>query len=204
MKRLVLLLPLVVTAACAYPPMSVAGAYQSPYPMSPRSYGPQVNLAAPPIGRWDNVMMTAVGTRLFVLMMNSDTASGEIVTASDDNLRLHVAAGVVDLPASRVMRVDRITTGRDVVKDGARGAAFGAGVVGVLGLIAGHVPPVRLFAAGGIVGADQNVQNSFAAKGATIYLARGAMPSHPAPQTAPAPTASLHVGPSGVIAQTPR
>jgi hypothetical protein len=149
-------------------------------------------------------MMTAVGTRLFVLMMNGDTASGEIVAASDDNLRLHVAAGVVDLPASRVMRVDRMTTGGDVVRNGARGAAFGAGVVGVLGLIAGHVPPARLFAAGGIIGADQNVQNSFAARGATIYLARGAMPSHPAPQPAPAPAASLHMGPGGVIDQRQR
>jgi hypothetical protein len=61
------------------------------------------------------------------------------------------------------------------VKDGAQGAAFGAGVVGVLGLIAGHVPPPRLFAAGAIIGAQQNIELAGLTRGAsTIYLAEAA------------------------------
>ena len=54
-------------------------------------------------------MMTAVGTRLFVLMMNGNMSSGDMVSASDVNLRLQVASGTVDLSASDIMRVDRVT-----------------------------------------------------------------------------------------------
>jgi hypothetical protein len=77
------------------------------------------------------------------------------------------------------MRVDRLSGGtRNVVKDGARGAAFGAGVVGVMGLIAGHVPPPRLFAAGGIVGAYQSIELAGLARGSsTIYHAESAVPA---------------------------
>ena len=103
-------------------------------------------------------MMTAVGTPLFVLMMNGNMASGDMVSASDVNLRLQVASGTVDLSASDIMRVDRVTKNGDVVKDGGRGAAFGAGVVAVLGLMVGHVPPAHLFAAGAIIGAEQNIE----------------------------------------------
>jgi hypothetical protein len=183
MKRVILLIPLVtVVGGCVYPPPSTSRGLAGQYGAHPGPYGPQVNWSLP-VGRWDNVMMTAVGTPLFVLMMNGDTASGEVVLATRDNLRLHVAAGEVDLPASNVMRIDRVTTNRNVVKDGARGAAYGAAFVGVLGLIVGHVPPPRLFAAGGIIGANQNVQDSLASRGATIiYLARGIVPPGPGPQ----------------------
>jgi hypothetical protein len=182
MKRLILVLPLAaVVGGCAYPTASLSNGYAGQSGFRPRANGPQLNLSIP-VGRWDNVMMTAVGTPLRVLMMNGDIASGEIVSATSDNLRLHVASGELDLPASNVMRVDRLAN-RDVVKDGARGAAYGAAAVGVLGLIVGHVPPPRLFAAGGIIGANQNVQDSLAARGAmTIYLARGIVPSGPGPQ----------------------
>lgn len=203
MKRLILVLPLIVVlGGCAYPTSSVSSAYRPQYPMRPAPYGPQLNLASLPVGRWDNVMMTAVGTPLFVLMMDGHMASGEIVSATSDALRLHVASGEVELLASEVMRVDRVATNRDVVRDGARGAAFGAGVVGVLGLIVGHVPPARLFAAGAIVGANQNVQDSLAAhRATTIYLARGVVPPGPGSQPGarqtptPAMTAS---GPCGL------
>ena len=199
MKRVVLLLVplLAATSACVYPAAS-AGPYGPPYPMQPRPYGPQVNIRYSPVGRWDNVMMTAVGTRLFVLMMNGSMASGDMVSASDVNLRLQVASGPVDLAASDVMRVDRVTKNSDVVKDGARGAAFGSGVVAVLGLIVGHVPPVNLFAAGAIIGAEQNVEASLAARGAqTIYLARGIVPPGPGPQQGAPQTAAPRVGPRG-------
>jgi len=184
MKRLVLLLPVILLAGgCAYPSASYPGGFASPYSMRPRTYGPQVNLGPLPIGRWDNVMMTAVGTPLFVLMMNGSTASGDVVSASVDTLRLHVASGEVELAASEVMRVDRMSgVRRNAVKDGARGAAFGAGVVGVMALIAGQAPPARVFAAGAIVGAEQNLEATAAPRGATtIYLAGG-----PAPAGAPA------------------
>jgi hypothetical protein len=184
MKRVMLLLPLIAIAGgCVYPPTSMSGNYAGQYPMHPRPYGPQVSFGVLPVGRWDNVMMTAVGTPLFVLMMNGNTASGDVVSVTDETLRLHVASGDVDLAAAKVMRVDRVSTRRDVVKDGARGAAYGAAVVGVLGLIVGHVPPARIFAAGGIIGANQNVQDSLAAQHATIiYLARGVVPPGPGPQ----------------------
>src|SRR6185436_20505259 len=88
MKRLILLLALVVVAGgCAYPTAPLSNGYPAQYPGRSRPYGAQLNLAATPVGRWDNVMMTAVGTPLFVLMMNGDTASGEVVSATRDNLR---------------------------------------------------------------------------------------------------------------------
>ena len=78
----------------------------------------------------------------------------------------------------------------------------------VLGLIVGHVPPPRLFAAGAIIGANQNVQDSLAMRGATtIYLARGIVPPGPGPQPAPQERRSLvgASGPSGRAgAGTPR
>ena len=180
MKKLVLMVPLIgLTTGCAYPIQSLSGAYPGQRPMYPRVAGPQFNLASLPIGRWDNVMMSAVGTPLLVLMRNGTMASGDVVSATSDTLRLRVASGEVDLAATEVMRVDRLSGGaRSAVKDGARGAAFGAGVVGVLALIAGQVPPPRLFAAGAIIGAEQNVEFGSLARGATtIYLAEGPVPA---------------------------
>jgi hypothetical protein len=202
MKRLAILLPFFVAAVgCVYPASSYSGGYPGRRPAYPRSYGPQVQLGYLAVGRWDNVMMTAVGTPLFVLMKDGNSASGEVVTASSDALRLHVASGEVELRAADVMRVDRVTPNRDVVKDGARGAAYGAGVVAVLGLIVGHVPPPRLFGAGGIIGASQNVQDSLAARGATIiYLARGIVPPGAGPQAGTPQTPSPPMGPNGPCA----
>ena len=200
MKRLGVMLPLLLlTTGCVYPSTATVGGYAGQRPMYPRSYGPQVQLGYLPVGRWDNVMMTAVGTPLFVLMMDGGTASGEIVSSTIDNLRLHVASGEVDLAASEVMRVDRLRGGnRGLVKDGARGAAYGAAVVGVLGLMVGIVPPAHLFAAGGIIGANQNVQDSLAARGATmIYLARGIVPSGPGPQPGTRQIPSSRMGARG-------
>jgi len=187
MKKLLLMVPLIgLTAGCAYPVQSLPGAYVGQRPNYPRAPGPQVNLASLPIGRWDNVMMTAVGTPLLVLMLNGTTATGEVVAATNDTLRLRVASGEVTFAAADVMRVDRLAGGtRSAVKDGARGAAFGAGVVGVLALIAGQAPPARVFAAGAIIGAEQNVEFGSLARGATtIYLAEGAVPAAVAPPAA--------------------
>ena len=188
MKKLLLIVPFMgLTVGCAYPAHSLHGAYSAQRPMYPRTPGPQLNLASLPIGRWDNVMMTAVGTPLLVLMMDGTTATGDVVAATSDSLRLRVASAEVELAAAAVMRVDRLSAGaRNVVKDGARGAAFGAGVVGVLGLIAGHMPPPRLFAAGGIVGAHQSIELAGLARGSsTIYLAESAVPAVAAAAVAP-------------------
>jgi hypothetical protein len=211
MKSLLVIVPCAALAAgCAVPIQTLAGAYPGGYvnpyaqrPMYPRPVGPQVNLAASlPIGRWDNVMMSAAGTPLVVLMMNGTTANGALVSATSESVRLHVAAGEVELPAADVMRVDRLRGGAgDVVKDGARGAAFGAGVVGVLGLIAGHVPPPRLFAAGGIIGAEQNIELARLAKGSTtIYLAESAAPQVAAAVNAVRQSPASRVGSRGPCA----
>ena len=141
MKKLLLMVPLIaLTAGCAYPLQSAPGVYAGQRPMYPRAPGPQFNLVSLPIGRWDNVMMTAVGTPLFVLMMNGTTATGAIVAATNDTLRLRMASGQVDFAAADVMRVDRLSGGtRSAVKDASRGAAFGAGVVSSLTLLIGFL-----------------------------------------------------------------
>ena len=199
MKRITVMIPFLLAATgCVYPSATTPRPYSGLRPY-PGSYGPQVQLGYLPVGRWDNVMMTAVGTPLFVLTMDGGTATGEIVSSTIDNLRLRVASGDVDLAAADIVRVDRLRgANRDLVKDGARGAAYGVAVVGVLGLIAGIVPPAHLFAAGGIIGANQNVQDSLAARGATmIYLARGIVPSGPGPQQGTPQTPSPGMGPRG-------
>jgi hypothetical protein len=125
-----------------------------------------------PVGRWDNVMMMPVGAVVQVLLIDGSRPAGSVVSAAVDRVRIHTAAGDVDLPSRDVMRVDRqVAPVRSAVQDGARGAAFGAGVVGVLGLIAGRVPPPRLFLAGGIIGAYQDVELNRHSGGASIiYL----------------------------------
>jgi hypothetical protein len=189
MRKLMLIAPLIcLTAGCVYPAQTLSGGYPGQRPMYPRAVGPQFDLASLPVGRWDNVMMTAVGTPLLVLLKDGTTASGDVISATSETLRLRVASGEVDLAAADVMRVDRLSgRARSLVKDGARGAAFGAGVVGVLGLIVGHVPPPRLVAAGAIVGAEQNAQLGSLARGSatTIYLAEGAIPAASARPAAP-------------------
>lgn len=131
--------------------------------------------AAPlPVGRWDNVMLLPVATPVLALMMDGRQVGGESVSANAGTLKVRTTSGDVDLPAAEVMRVDRLppSASRDYVEQGARGAAAGAGVVGVLGLIAGHMPPPRLFAAGAIIGASASVQGAAIVRGAvTIYLA---------------------------------
>jgi hypothetical protein len=145
-------------------------------------YGPaaRYQLTALPIGRWDNVMMLGAGTSVQVLTMDGGMATGQVIGADSSRLRLRVASGEVDLASEDVMRVDRLEGSRSMVSDGAKGAAFGAGAVGVLGLIIGHVPPARLFAAGAIAGAYNNVELGAVARGgATVYLAPAAAPGSP-------------------------
>jgi hypothetical protein len=118
-------------------------------------------------------MMLPAGAFVSVLLVDGSRPAGTIVSAAVDRLRIQTASGDVELLSSDVMRVDRQTAPvRSAVHDGARGAALGAGVVGVVGLIVGRVPPPRMFLAGGIIGGYQNVQlNRLSETASIVYLA---------------------------------
>jgi hypothetical protein len=177
MKRVLAMAAAAVLAAGCSPAGYPLG---TPFSMSgQRRIGPAYERPVPlPIGRWDNVMLLPPGAVVQVLMMDGALAAGPIVYASADGLRIRTASGNVELSAPQVMRIDRQTArAADPVRAGARGAAFGAGVVGVLGLVAGHVPPPRLFLAGGIVGAQQSVElTGEAGRSSIVYLAPAASP----------------------------
>lgn len=133
-----------------------------------------MQMASPPmarevIGRWDNVMMLPAGSRVHVLLLDGGRAEGDMRSASINALNLTVASGDVEIPSEKVARVDRIT-GSDRVRRGLSGAAHGAGAVGLIGLLAGRVPPSRVFAAGAILGGDAGV-HSVPAGNETIYVA---------------------------------
>ena len=174
MRKLLVVLPWALIATACVPAAYLGQQMPFGYPAAGASYGPAVRIqeAAPPVGRWDNVMMLAVATPVQVLRMDGGIATGRVVAADNSTLRLQVASGEVELAAAEVMRVDRLEGAGSVVRDGAKGAAVGAGAVGVLGLVAGRVPPATLFAAGGIAGAYTNAELGISARGAaTIYLA---------------------------------
>ena len=119
-------------------------------------------------------MMLPVGAIVQVLLIDGSRPAGTIVSAAVDRLRIHTAGGDVDLPSRDVMRIDRpVAPARSAVQNSVRGAAFGAGVVGVLGLISGRVPPRPVVLARGIIGGQQSVElNRLAGGGASIiYLA---------------------------------
>jgi hypothetical protein len=188
MKRI---LPVVIALA------ALCGACVPAYPMRsyPERYGrlpgpaydPARFVPAPsPAGRWDNVMMLAAGTQVQVLLMNGSQASGRIVSATSEAMRLTTASGDVDIPARDVMRVDRglLDKVHSSVRDGARGAAVGAGAVGVLGLIAGRMPPARVFLAGAVLGGYNQLALAPPDQGAvTIYVAAPASSRPATPRT---------------------
>jgi hypothetical protein len=182
MPKLLAVLTLVtMTTACV--PAAYPRQWMPPGYAGSAMYGPAARYqpAALPIGRWDNVMMLGPGTPVQVLLMDGGIATGPTIAADSSMLRLRVASGEVELASEKILRVDRLEASGSVVRDGAKGAAFGAGFVGVLGLVAGQVPPARLFAAGGISGAYHNAELGAAARGAaTIYLAPAVAPVAPA------------------------
>jgi hypothetical protein len=183
MKKLLLtVVPLaMLSTACvpgAYPMQTFPGRYGG-YPAGP-AYDPARFIAAPlPVGRWDNVMMLAVGTPVQVLEMNGGLASGQVVSADSTTLRLGAASGVVEIAAADVMRIDRVEgKANSVEREAWKGAAIGAGAVGVLGLVTGRMPDPRLFLAGAVVGGYNQVVLTGAPRGAvTIYLAAAAAPA---------------------------
>jgi hypothetical protein len=173
-KALWLVLPLVILvsgcAAAGYPMRPAPGAYPMRRPMYVQPAPFQAGTL--PIGRWDNVMMLALGSTVQALTADGAVATGQVLGASSGSLRIRVASGDVDLPATGVMRVDLLEApGAGPVRDAAAGAALGATAVGVPGLIVGRMPPARLFAAGGIIGAGHGIE--FGRRGSgpvTIYL----------------------------------
>ena len=161
-----------LTSACATAgymlPLSAHRGHAAPPPLA---YAPP---PPSPVGRWDNVMLLPVATPVLALMTDGRQVGGNLIAANHAALRVRTVSGDVELPAADVMRVDRMPppASRDYLEQGARGAAAGAAVVGVLGLIAGQLPPARLFAAGAIIGASGSVQAAAAGRGpATVYLA---------------------------------
>ena len=179
MKKL-LVLPLSILAtgcvAAGYPMRPPAGAYPVQRPMYAQPA--PIQGASLPIGRWDNVMMLAPGSTVQVLMASGAVATAEVIRASTSDLRIRTVSGDLDLPVTDVMRVDRVKgPGNGAVRDGVKGAAWGAGIVGVAGLVIGHMPPPRLFAAGAVIGASQGVQiGRMSAGPATIYLSPAVAP----------------------------
>jgi hypothetical protein len=141
------------------------------YGTSARSYlrTPPAPPAVDVTGRWDNVMMLPPGARVHVLLMDGSRVEGDIVTASSGAVTLAVAAGEVEVSADRVARVDR-TAASERVGRGLSGAAHSAGLVGVLGLLAGRVPPPRVFAAGAILGAEGGIHGGIAVTPQTVYV----------------------------------
>jgi hypothetical protein len=179
MKKIMSICPLMVAmAACVpvYGPSAMSGGF----PRGPASYGPSFRPAPEgvPIGRWDNVMLLPVGAAVQVLTKQGTVTTATFVTATNTSLQLRGDSGALDIAAETIERVDRLWGGpagtRSVARDAARGAALGAGAVGVLGLLAGHAPPARLFGAGAIGVAYENAEMGRGLRTSTIiYLAPG-------------------------------
>ena len=175
MKKILLLLLMCSSAACvpaSHRSVPQAGPYARLYPYP---YARPEAMAVSVMDRWDNVMLLPAGTPVHVLMMDGRQARGEMVSADATRLTVLDASGEVDFGAADVMRVDRLPRSetRDVVEAAGRGAALGAGFVGVIGLVAGRIPLARLFAAGAIMGAAQSTEHVSMIRGPVmIYLAR--------------------------------
>ena len=183
MKKAFVIIPFAAALTTACVPMygvpsmhAIPAAY--PY-RGPAAYGPSVAAApaALPVGRWDNVMMLPSGAPIEVLTTDGRRTSAGFVSATNSDVRVQSASGELTIPAVSVMRIDRWLGGpegaQSVARDAARGAAVGAGAIGVMGLVVGRMPPVRTFAAGAVVGGYDNAQAGRALRRSIIiYLAR--------------------------------
>jgi hypothetical protein len=179
MKKALIIIPFAAAAAATgCVPMYGAGMRAMPgaYPYRP-VYGPSVSIPmASPVGRWDNVMMLPRGASIEVLTADGQRTTAGFVAATNTVLRLQSNAGEKEISAGEIMRVDRWYGGpdgaRSTARDAAKGAAVGAGAMGVLGLLAGVAPPARVVAAGAIAGAYESAEAGRAQRHTvTIYLA---------------------------------
>ena len=158
-------IPLLVALA------ALNAACAAPFTVHGRPYGSVAPRTPPPdvTGRWDNVMMLAPGSHVVVLLMDGARAEGTVTAASATGLTVLVAAGPTELAAERVARVDRVSSR---TQSGLSGALHGLGAVGVAGLLGGRVPPARLFAAAGVIGAEAGIHAAPGGGVETIYVAR--------------------------------
>lgn len=177
-REIPLLLAAIVLASGCVAPMYGPHAYRYASRQAP---SPE----PPPVGRWDNVMMLAAGTPVHVLTMDAGLTAGRMIRATGSVLHLETSSAEMRIDAADVIRVDRLPT-MNGVRAGLRGAATGAGFVGVLGLLAGEAPPARTFAAGAITGAYTDVQLHRASPGrVTIYLSDRTIEPQPAGTSRP-------------------
>ena len=149
-------------------------------------------------------MMLDPGTPLKVLTMDGTVVTGRFVSANNKTLRLDVANPEA-LAMTDVMRVDRTGTASGIVaKEGLKGAAIGAGVAGVAGLILGAAPPPRVFAGAALIGGYVGVTDAAGApRLGTIYVAASAASSGGAPENLEARTATQAFTPTVTTASTP-
>ena len=180
-RAFIIMLFAVATSACV-PMYGPATHGISPYPYQPAIYGPSVAVAPAtlPVGRWDNVMMLPYGASIDVLTADGGRTSAAFVAATNTWVRVQSASREVEIAAEAVIRIDRWLGGPEgkesVARDAAKGAAVGAGAIGVMGLLFGRMPPARTFAAGAIVGGYDNAQAGRALRrSTTIYLAPSVM-----------------------------
>jgi hypothetical protein len=182
MKNVLIIIPFAaaaLTTACV--PMYGGPAMRggpAAYLSHPPAYGPSIPVPGAPVavGRWDNVMMLPYGAAIEVLSADGQRTSARFVAATTAFVRVQSVSGEAEIPAESVVRIDRWVGGpegtQSVARDAARGAAVGAGAIGVLGLLVGRMPPARTFAAGAIVGGYDNAQTGRALRqSVTIYLA---------------------------------
>jgi hypothetical protein len=177
-KLLVILVPCMLATGCA-PALYAAGAMSR----RPNAHARVINTAPLtfPVGRWDNVMMLDAGTPLKVLKMDGTVVTGRFIVASNTTLRLAADDLEGGIPFADVMRVDRLgTASGTIAREGAKGAAVGAGAAGVLGLLFGVAPPPRVFAGAAILGAYHGAESAAGTPGpGTVYLAPSVVPGVP-------------------------
>ena len=131
-----------------------------------------------PIGRWDVVMTLEPGHAVQVLMPDATVVKGTVVGVTFSSLRVRAGAGDLDLPATDVMRVDSvIAPGPGPLRNGAVGAAWGVGLVALVGLVVGRVPPAGAFVGTAALAANQSIQYGRRPRDpVTIYVSPAMVP----------------------------
>jgi len=190
MKKALMIIPFAAaatTAACVPMYGGALNGVTPAYPYRPAVYGPSMPIpTGSPVGRWDHVMMLPRGASIEVLTADGQRTAAAFVTATNSIVRVHTDAGETEIAADTVIRVDRWYGGpagaASVARDAGKGAAVGAGAIGVLGLLVGAAPPARVVAAGAIAGAYNSAETGRAVRRTiTVYLAPSIAGGRPTP-----------------------
>lgn len=177
MKKLVILLPILLSSACSsllYPHGGLLGPRPIPY------YGRAQHAPAPPVGRWDSVMRLPYGSTIDVLTNDGLPNVGPITFADAKTVVISVTGREVRIPRSDVIRIDLVDlAGNDaaaVAKRAGRGALLGAGAAVLVGAVLGGSawpPPGQLVRGGIAIGAVAGGEAALMARQRRmIYLAR--------------------------------